>query len=90
MAKDVIFALVIGIVLIGINIYLYVINNLKGLRKQWNDPVSPINCNPMYMPFASIINPPPDGNNLKYVEDNAQQCVQNALQDEVRNINKSS
>ena len=77
--KDVIFAIVIAIVLIGINVYLYVINHLKGLRSKWTDPVSPINCAPIYLPFASVINPPPDGNNLKYVEDNAMQCIQNAL-----------
>lgn len=84
--KDVIFALVIGIVLIGINIYLYIINNLKGLRNKWNDTDSPINCNPLYMPFASIINPPPDGNNLKYIEDNANQCIQKGLQGQANTL----
>ena len=64
--KDVIFAVVIAIVLIGINVYLYIINHLKGLRKKWTDPVSPINCTPIYLPFASVINPPPDGDDLKY------------------------
>lgn len=77
--KDVIFAVVIAIVLIGINVYLYIINHLKGLRSKWTDPVSPINCTPIYLPFASVINPPPDGNNLKYISDNATQCIQNAL-----------
>jgi hypothetical protein len=80
--KDVIFAVVIAIVLIGINVYLYIINHLKGLRKKWTDPVSPINCTPIYLPFASVINPPPDGDDLKYVEDNATQCIQNALKGE--------
>ena len=77
--KDVIFAVVIAIVLIGINVYLYIINHLKGLRSKWTDPVSPINCTPIYLPFASVINPPPDGDNLKYISDNATQCIQNAL-----------
>lgn len=77
--KDVIFAVVIAIILIGINVYLYIINHLKGLRSKWTDPVSPINCTPIYLPFASVINPPPDGNNLKYISDNATQCIQNAL-----------
>ena len=77
--KDVIFAVVIAIVLIGINVYLYIINHLKGLRSKWTDPVSPINCTPIHLPFASVINPPPDGNNLKYISDNATQCIQNAL-----------
>ena len=77
--KDVIFAVVIAIILIGINVYLYIINHLKGLRSKWTDPVSPINCTPIYLPFASVINPPPDGDNLKYISDNATQCIQNAL-----------
>ena len=80
--KDIIFAVVIAIVLIGINVYLYIINHLKGLRKKWNDPVSPINCKPIYIPFASVINPPPDGKDLQYIEDNAQLCIQNALKGE--------
>ena len=80
--KDIIFAVVIAIVLIGINVYLYIINHLKGLRKKWNDPVSPINCTPIYIPFASVINPPPDGNDIQYIEDNAILCVKDALKDE--------
>jgi hypothetical protein len=77
--KDVIFAVVIAIVLIGINVYFYIINHLKGLRTKWTDPVNPINCTPIYLPFASVINPPPDGDDLAYVEDNATQCIQKAL-----------
>ena len=74
--NDIIFAIVIGIILIGINVYFYVINNLKGLKNQWKD----IKCDPLYMPFASIINPPTDGTtNLKYIEENAQQCVNKNL-----------
>ena len=71
--------LLFHIVLIGINVYLYIINHLKGLRKKWTDPVSPINCTPIYLPFASVINPPPDGDDLTYVEDNATKCIQNTL-----------
>ena len=80
--KDIIFALVIAMVLIGINVYLYIINHLKGLRQKWTDPVSPINCKPIYIPFASVINPPPDGKNLEYIKDNAELCIQNALKGE--------
>ena len=76
---DVVMALCIAITLIGINIYLYVINHLKGLKKKWNDETNPINCNPLYMPFASVINPPADGNDLQYVEDNADLCAKKSL-----------
>tara|TARA_B100001758_G_C18416918_1_gene620889 strand:+ start:13178 stop:14590 length:1413 start_codon:yes stop_codon:yes gene_type:complete len=76
---DVIFAVIISIILISVNVYFYIINNLKGLKNQWNDPVNPINCKPFYIPFASIINPPADGKNLQYIEDNATTCAKKSL-----------
>ena len=77
--KDVIFAIVIAIILISVNVYLFIINNLKSLKKQWNDPIKPINCKPIYIPFASVINPPADGNDLQYIEDNINKCGKKSL-----------
>ena len=76
---DIILALCISIVLIGINVYFYILNHLAGLKQQWNDDTDPINCKPLYIPFASVINPPPDGNDLGYIEQNAKKCAKKSL-----------
>ncbi len=76
---DIIVALCISIVLIGINVYFYILNHLAGLKQQWNADVNPINCKPLYIPFASVINPPADGNDLEYIETNAKKCVTQSL-----------
>ena len=76
---DIILALCISIVLIGINVYFYILNHLSGLKQQWNDATNPINCKPLYMPFASVINPPADGKDLQYIETNAKKCVKQSL-----------
>ena len=77
--NDVIFAIVIAFILISVNVYFFILNNLKGLKKKWNDPIDPINCKPIYIPFASVINPPADGNDLQYIEDNLNKCAKKSL-----------
>tara|TARA_B100001059_G_C17834417_1_gene586923 strand:+ start:1105 stop:2517 length:1413 start_codon:yes stop_codon:yes gene_type:complete len=76
---DIILALCISIVLIGINVYFYILNHLAGLKQQWNAEVNPINCKPLYIPFASVINPPADGKDLAYIETNAKKCATQSL-----------
>ena len=64
----------------GIFGYHYFMANAKAMKKDWAN----IRCNPLVMPFAGIINAPPDGSKLGYTGENIGYCVNNILKDLVK------
>ena len=55
--------------------YLYVMNRLKPIKADWVNQ----RCNPAVIPFAGIINAPPNGSVVEYTADNFYQCTQTIL-----------
>ena len=51
--------------------------NTKALKKDWPK----IRCNPLIMPFAGIINGPPEGSKWEYTGENFGHCLTNTLKD---------
>ena len=51
--------------------YQYIQTTFKELRKIWPQ----IKCNPVFMPFAGLINPPPPGSKLDYTISNFSNCL---------------
>ena len=58
-------------------IYFYIIGHLSTLRKDWPNN----RCNPLYMPFAGIINPQQNESSWSYIGRNYEYCTQNILTD---------
>ena len=56
-------------------IYYQIRNDLESLRVNWDKN----KCDPRYMPFAGYINPPTDGDKLKFTYDNFKQCADGIL-----------
>lgn len=62
--------LIIFIVLV-FTIYFYILNSLQSFKSNWDK----YKCNPAFMPFASIINNPRDGQHLDFILDNFNSCM---------------
>jgi hypothetical protein len=60
----------------GYNIFL---SKLKMLKKEW--PI--IRCNPFFMPFAGLINAPPNKSKTDYTAENLNNCLTGILKDVV-------
>ena len=79
-SNDVWFTLIVIIIVISIAIYFYIKSTLVAYRNSWQDH----KCNPLLMPFASIINSDKvyDNNDLEYIVNNFNECL-NILNEEV-------
>ena len=55
--------------------YFYVMNKLKPIKKDWVNQ----RCNPAVMPFAGLINAPPNSSKIEYTAENFTQCTQSIL-----------
>jgi hypothetical protein len=55
--------------------YFYVMNKLKPIKTDWVNQ----RCNPAVMPFAGLINAPPNSSKIEYTAENFYQCTQNIL-----------
>jgi hypothetical protein len=55
--------------------YFYVMNKLKPIKKDWINQ----RCNPAVMPFAGLINAPPNSSKIEYTAENFTQCTQSIL-----------
>ena len=74
---DILLTVIIIVAFLCTIIYFYVIGHLKPIKAEW-----PINrCNPAYLPFAGIINPPTNGSAFDYTGENFEYCTQNILKD---------
>ena len=72
-------ALIIGIILFFV-VRSYVEVKSVELKKDWNN----VKCNPLYMPFVGIINPPTDGTSkFTYASQNFESCLSIILKDVV-------
>lgn len=70
--NDIWFTIIIFIVVICIAIYFYIISSLRSFKKNWQEN----KCNPLYMPYASLINSDDaNGNNLDYILNNFEECL---------------
>jgi len=57
--------------------YFYILGHLQPIKADW-----PVNrCNPAYIPFAGIINPPENGSAMDYTGENFEYCTQNVLKE---------
>lgn len=52
-------------------------SKLKFLKKNWNE----IRCNPLFIPFAGLINAPKGTSKLEYTEKNLNHCMYDVLED---------
>jgi len=57
--------------------YYYTIANARALKKDWTK----IRCDPMVMPFAGLINAPPEGSKWDYTTKNFNYCLNDVLKD---------
>jgi len=62
--------------MLGYNVFL---SKLKMLKKEW--PL--IRCNPFFMPFAGLINAPPNKSKTDYTAENLNNCLTGILEDVV-------
>ena len=67
--------LVLMIILFLIHGYFYAIINIQPLQENWTK----YRCNPTVIPFAGMINKPPDKTSIQYTEENFNYCIQNIL-----------
>jgi len=79
-SNDIWFTLIICIAVILIALYFYIKSSLMAYRNSWEDH----KCNPLLMPFASIINSDKvyDNKDLEYIANNFSECL-NILNEEV-------
>lgn len=73
--EDLFITIFVFIIFFIIFLYFLVMNNIEPIRANWTTE----RCNPAYMPFAGIINAPPDVNKLQYTADNFNGCLNNIL-----------
>lgn len=64
----------------GIFGYHYFMSNAKALKKNWVN----VRCDPIVMPFAGIINAPPNGSKLEYTGENLGYCINEIIKDMVK------
>lgn len=79
-SNDVWFTIIVILIVAIIVIYFYIKSTLVAYRNSWEDH----KCNPILMPFASIINSDKvyDNNDLEYIVNNFTDCL-NILNEEV-------
>ena len=56
--------------------YYYVKSKMKNIQQNWAQE----KCSPSVIPFAGMINPPPDGSSMEYTEENFNECLNNTLE----------
>merc|ERR1711871_826524 len=56
--------------------YFYVKSKMKDIQQNWPEE----KCKPSIIPFAGLVNPPPDGSSMEYTEDNFNQCLNTTLE----------
>ena len=78
--NDVWFTIIVILIVVIIAIYFYIKSTLVAYRNSWQDH----KCNPLMMPFASIINSDKvyNNNDLEYIVNNFNECL-NILNEEV-------
>ena len=72
---------IISVVLL-FSMYFYIINTIKSVRANWNN----VKCNPIYMPFVSIINPEEAANDYNFAFSNFKKCLDNINTDVVIDV----
>jgi len=68
---DIWITVVIILIVLAFTIYFYILNSLQSFKSNWNK----YKCNPIFMPFASIINNKNDGEHLDFILDNFNLCM---------------
>lgn len=68
---DIWLTIILIILTISIFLYFFIINKLQSFKRDWPK----YKCNPFFMPFAAIINPPIDQSGLEYTAKNFSQCL---------------
>lgn len=77
---DIIIAIIILYIFSCGNLWFYIKNNLQHLKTEWKDPSGNIRCDPLYLPFAAVINPPPIGtSDLEFITNNIKYCTTKTL-----------
>ena len=56
--------------------YYYIKSKMKNIQQNWAEE----KCNPSVIPFAGMINPPPDGSSMQYTGENFNECLNNTLE----------
>jgi hypothetical protein len=79
-SNDIWFTLIVFIIVLIIALYFYIKSTLVAYRNSWEEH----KCNPILMPFASVINSDKvyDNNDLEYIMNNFNECL-NILNEEV-------
>jgi hypothetical protein len=72
---DLIIAMTIIYIFFVASMYFYVINHIPQIREKWATE----KCNPLYLPFASIIMKNSDKSNSELIDNNFQACISNIL-----------
>jgi hypothetical protein len=82
-SNDIWFTIITFTIVIVIALYFYIKSSLQSYKNSWEKH----KCNPLFMPFASIINSDKVVNNdLEYITNNFNECL-NILNDEVAEDN---
>jgi hypothetical protein len=82
-SNDIWFTIITFTIVIVIALYFYIKSSLQSYKNSWEKH----KCNPLFMPFASIINSDKvDNNDLEYITNNFNECL-NILNDEVAQDN---
>ncbi len=61
--------------------YFYVLSNTQELKKEWEE----IRCHPLYLPFAGIINKPPNKSISEFTGENFNICIGKILEKSTKN-----
>ena len=79
-SNDIWFTIIAFLIVLCIALYFYIKSSLQAYRNSWQDN----KCNPLLMPFASVINSDKvrDNNDLEYIVNNFNECL-NTLTEEV-------
>jgi len=71
-SNDIWFTIMIFIVVIFIALYFFIISSIKSYKNSWQQN----KCNPIFMPFASVINSEESkGSELDYIINNFNECL---------------
>jgi len=71
-SNDIWFTILIFIVVIFIALYFYIVGTIKSNRRSWQQN----KCNPIFMPFAALINSEESkGNETDYIINNFNECL---------------
>jgi hypothetical protein len=70
-------SIIICVAFILLVTYIHIKINITKIRADWTNQ----KCKPNMMPFAGIINAPPNMSKMKYAEQNFTECTQNILTD---------